>query len=639
MMNTYSKNMAVLKAQNPSLAKRIEDCQISHFRIEETKGRLNILDLDTNTYLYPLKKIDENIRYDFKRLSVQGAKLAIFLGFGLGYEYNIFIQDYLKQKKTHLILIIEESIEIFKLCLQYCDMTSILQNPNAKLWVGEEPNGYYAQVHAFFIQKNAHYYAKSMAFFYRQDYIQRSGSYYPQSIKVIQDAMSNSLLRFGDSAEDSLIGERNMFKNLSHIIKNPGIRMLQDKFQKVPAVVISTGPSLNKNKHLLKTIQDKALFICPDASLRILSQMDVKPQMITSLERIYETVKLLSGFSEEYVENIYFAAAPVIMPETYEAYPGPKITVYRNFDHFKWLELDKGMLDIQLSAGNMAFKIAHYMGCDPIILIGQDLAFSREGKTHAQGADLGENQEYTDPSYKDKIWVRGNDGKDIQTIGVWHRFLRAYETDLAQYPGLCINATEGGAFIEGTQVMDFQSAIDAHIKGRMPISFAEQIRAHFKDFTPDTIQRDYQHILRKIKFALGHLKAIMAEYGEIKDGIEAISESISAGIEGTYTKKDAQKILQLDQKRVHKEDYVVKNYRETLQLLVMHVIQAHYIQYQNDLYFIDSSMEEEVKKKSSFLMRAKDYFTQVIGLIQIIYDMILEEQQELIQNAKEFEGA
>ena len=64
------------------------------------------------------------------------------------------------------------------------------------------------------------------------------------------------------------------------------------------------------------------------------------------------------------------------MPETYANFPGEKIIVFRKFATFEWLDIKKGILDIGPSAGNMAFKVLEYLGCDPIIMIGQDLAIT-----------------------------------------------------------------------------------------------------------------------------------------------------------------------------------------------------------------------------------------------------------------------
>jgi hypothetical protein len=132
-----------------------------------------------------------------------------------------------------------------------------------------------------------------------------------------------------------------MLRNINTIINNPGVNLLKDKFKGKPGVVVATGPSLNKNKHLLKGLEDKALLISCDATLKILLAMGVKPHLVTSLEREMAVVQLFEGIQKEQVEDVYLAACPVVYPEVYQTYPGPNIVIYRRFDHFKWLQLER----------------------------------------------------------------------------------------------------------------------------------------------------------------------------------------------------------------------------------------------------------------------------------------------------------
>lgn len=88
-----------------------------------------------------------------------------------------------------------------------------------------------------------------------------------------------------------------MLANIKVILENPGINLLYNRFSEKPAIVVATGPSLNKNKHLLKGLEDKALIISVDASLKILMEMGVKPHLVTSLERVPQVANLIDGFT------------------------------------------------------------------------------------------------------------------------------------------------------------------------------------------------------------------------------------------------------------------------------------------------------------------------------------------------------
>jgi len=85
---------------------------------------------------------------------------------------------------------------------------------------------------------------------------------------------------------------------------------------------VATGPSLNKNIHLLKGLENKAVICAVDASLRVMRRHNLKPHLVTSLERVLPTAKLFEGLTKEDVEGVYLSACPVIRPETYANFPG-----------------------------------------------------------------------------------------------------------------------------------------------------------------------------------------------------------------------------------------------------------------------------------------------------------------------------
>ena len=282
-------------------------------------------------------------------------------------------------------------------------------------------------------------------------------------IKIFREAAIHIMHFIGNSPDDSLLGLKNMFDNLDVIIENPGINLIYKKFEKKPAIIVASGPSLKKNLHLLDEIKDKALIVCAESTLKILIKKGIKPHLVASLERTERTTVSFEGFNENDLTDVYLAACPVIPKKVYDAYSGPTLIVYRKFAHFTWLEIDRGMLDIKQSSANMAYKLAEAVGCDPIILIGQDLAFDSETQaTHSDFHAKGSNQ---DRYYNEKkIEVKANNGGTVFTSESWYKFLKGYEIDIANYKGTCVNATEGGAFIEGTKVMTLKEVINEYLK-------------------------------------------------------------------------------------------------------------------------------------------------------------------------------
>ena len=76
----------------------------------------------------------------------------------------------------------------------------------------------------------------------------------------------------------------NITRNLKWYIDTPSPAGLQDKYKGKPAIIVSAGPSLRKNKHLLKEMAGKAVIIAVQTTLQPLLEMGIEPNFVTSLD-------------------------------------------------------------------------------------------------------------------------------------------------------------------------------------------------------------------------------------------------------------------------------------------------------------------------------------------------------------------
>ena len=453
--DVYAKNLAALQARYPDLALMLSLVKIEKYQLAQQPGCLpNVL---INGAFYYIGNMVKFCDEQFKGFNLQNVKVPVFLGLGLGYEVMFWLQFKAKENQTQAVIIIEKDLEMFQCAMNVTDLTTLINNPKVHFIVGVPLGQLYTTLRTFY-QKNMQELlmcgATHPVFLYPAMKIGKE--YYLQAMQILFEAIYHSIQNFGNCPEDSLIGLENMLDNVSEIANNPGINLLYDKFKGRPAVIVATGPSLKKNMHLLKDLYDKALIISVDASFKFLMANGIKPHMVTSLEREHEVELFFDGFETEEVKDVYMTACPVLFNHVYESYAGPQIIVYRNFDHFKWLEIDRGILDIKLSSSNMAFKVAEALGCDPIILVGQDLAYGPDGETHATEVPFSAEGEAI-------FDVKGNIADTVRTNSGWYSFLKAFEVDIAEHNGRVINCTEGGAYIPGTAIAPFQDAIDKYI--------------------------------------------------------------------------------------------------------------------------------------------------------------------------------
>ncbi|HSV31136.1 MAG TPA: 6-hydroxymethylpterin diphosphokinase MptE-like protein [Atribacteraceae bacterium] len=633
-LNIFQKNLDTLAATDPSLAKRIQNTP-DNGRFRVVRNGLNALptlQLSSGNFTYynpadPMRDVKDQL----ESLKLRNTRLAVFLGFGLGYEALYYARHMSKEQQTTFFLIIEKEPEIFRAALKTLNLIPLLEIPQVKFIVGEEEKRLYPLLRQYLAEQSRFMFLKAMKPVYHTSALILNKEYYLNALKILRESAVHQILNFGDSPEDSLVGVRHMLANLGEIAGNPGVNLLFDKFCGKPAVVVATGPSLNKNKHLLKGLEKKALIIAADASLKILLDMGVKPHLVTSLERVPLTAELLKGFTPEETLDTYLAACPVVVPELYEAYPGPRCIVYRNFDHFRWLGIERGILDIKLSAGNMAFKVAEALGCDPIILIGQDLAFSREGTTHASGAVLGEKQDA--PLAQKILEVPGNDGQPITTTETWYSFLKGYELDLAGYSGACINATEGGAFIQGTTVMSFQETIERYIREEFhPLAI---IRKELSAFTVEDAERDLRQVLELSEKTVEDLTAIIKE---CKKGLESVrkhQDILHACLQEPERPPELRsQLAQIQREILEPKLSFAQKYRHTYQLYLMHVLQSFSIKFEMEMIAIPEKHDHRDQATAEILLQHEQWYSVIGELVKICMDVLVQGKEKLEEDVR-----
>ncbi len=625
----YEHNMQALKQHYPEIARMIRDTQISgkyqlmHWN-EDTPATL-VAPAQNFIYYEPTNP-KQDAADQITELKLKNTRLAVFLGLGLGYELNYYIDHMVAQQNTSYILVIEKDLEIFKLALMNEDMRTYLNHLQIHFIVGIVAGDLFSKLVPILHKDQIFVLARAMNPVYHSSALSLNKDYYMQVMKALREATVFEVSHYGDSPEDSLIGIENMLINIDEIVSNPGINLLFDKFKGRPAVVVATGPSLNKNKHLLQGLEDKALIIAVDASLKVLMDIGIKPHLVTSLERVPEVARFFEGFAPEQVKDVYMAACPVIMNEVYQAYPGPRVIVYRNLDHFKWLGVDKGILDIKLSAGNMAFKVAEALGCDPIILIGQDLALSRDGRTHADGNVYGEKQTYMLEG--EFIEVMGNDGQPIPTTPGLYSFLKAYELDVAAYSGTCLNATEGGAYIQGTQVMSFQEAIDRCISSDAFYPL-EIIRHQEASFSGEEKQRDLELVLTLIRETEQDIRDILADCQQGVDICEMHQEMLARCLaDAEYFNTVRSSLDELNVEILAPQERC-KQRQKTYQLFLAHVFQSYLVKFTMDMVAVPGKYDDPDLARVEILMRHVEWYRVIGGLVAICLQALLQAKEKL----------
>jgi len=604
-MNTnpeiFTNNMNALRERYPDLALMMSLVKIERYQLCQQPGCLP--NVTINGQFYYIGSIKEYCEANFAGLELDNVKVPIILGIGLGYEAIYWMAEKSREFASQSIIIFEKDVEMFMYAMNVTDLRPIIDNPKIHLFVGIPLNQIYTTLRNFYsgnLQELLMCGATQPVFLYPAMKIGKD--YYIQALQIMFEAIFHSIQNFGNCPEDSLIGLENMLDNISVIVNNPGINMLYDKFNGKPAVIVATGPSLKKNMNLLKGLEDKALILSCDASFKLLMQNGIKPHMVMSLEREHEVQQFFDGFEPEEVKDVYMTACPVLFNHVYESYTGPQIIAYRNFDHFKWLEIDRGILNIKLSSSNMAFKIAEALGCDPIILIGQDLAYGENDETHATEVPFSSEGE-------GKLLVKGNLTETVKTNTGWYAFLKAYEIDIAEHKGKVINCTEGGAYIQGTQIAKFDETISQYMTEIFnPLQI---IQDNLSQFT--TAESDTKHLHGLIEKTEKEVREIIDCCITGAEICKQYEEELKNGLEN---------IIEIRQKIIQPRLDIHTKHSNTFQKFLMHIVQSTHLKFEMECVMLHS---EPVQ----ILLQFKNWYSFVGDISEICLQSLIKAKEKL----------
>lgn len=231
--------------------------------------------------------------------------------------------------------------------------------------------------------------------------------------------------------------------NFKHILKLPDATSLAGSLAGVPALVVGAGPSLDQSLETIAANRDKLLIIAAASALAPLRSVGVYPEVAVALEARDESRQFAGADQQATV----LAAASASNPRHFTAWRGMRAVYHLQ----PWMAELAGtglVLPSGGHAGSAAFSLAIVWGCDPVVLVGQDLAYTG-GRFHAGGRPGGEN--YDRP---DTVDIPAIGGGVVPSSEEWISYIGWYQ-EAAGYlkrKGMgkrVVNATAAGAFIPG----------------------------------------------------------------------------------------------------------------------------------------------------------------------------------------------
>ncbi len=614
----FERNLATLKTHKPDLVEiALGAPEGAPLRVERDADD-NVINVFKRTpdgeVAYFSRDPDADLMALWERTDWSGASIMIVLGMGFGRELLKLMQE--DRTRLRRIIVIEPDPEMFRVALRSTPLTGLLALQGVELHVGLTLPVLTTRLYDFLLDVQNMRYVKTLTAMSSDGAQRFDGAYLAKAMGCVKQAAVESLISIGNSPQDALLGLENTLRNLPVILSTPGVTPLYGMFQGKPAVVASAGPSLSKSFDQLRAIQDEVLILCPDTSLKPLMDAGIRPHLVCSRERTPRTRLLFEGHE---AEDCWLAGVPVLDERCFDNFDGPVLSVFRLAGHFLWVGLERGILEFNGSAGNMAYRLASEMGCSPIILVGQDLAFAPDGATHVGGAATGSRQKFYD-SVK-RIQAPGNSGRPVVTTKSWLGFLHRFEYDIARSERHTINTSADGALIRGTEVMPLDEAIDKHAGPADRFDTRKRLREVLTP--PGEAQCKAQ-----IRFLDARLRQTRELCGEVisscEDGIRGATEHQQAEVPAVFQSlpPDVQMLVNHDPlKSLHKlrSDVIGKR---MFQEFVMPTAQSMLVNWEVDFYALQRTCKDGGELYRSILPRFVEWFLYVRNLTEISVNLL-----------------
>ncbi|MEW5766586.1 MAG: 6-hydroxymethylpterin diphosphokinase MptE-like protein [bacterium] len=492
---------------------------------ERLKGRLGVITI-ARAIVEPSKKGEPTLKvidrkekavsihspYDprseakkiLSQYELENKKAIIVLGFGLGYLAEEICS--VIKEDTELV-VIDPNLDLFKVALETRDMTGLLKSPHLRLLIGEE-NGRIIDYLGEIITLDR---LELVQVIEHRPSLSLEPAYYRKVMGLIKGVLEAGLMNLASLSSFGMLWQENILDNIPEIISNPPLDSLFGKFPDQPAIIISAGPSLDKNIQDLAMARGKALLISVDTALKAVLKRGIKPDIVITVDAQVKNYHHFRGLD---LNDVALVADSVCYPRIFKHFSGLKLIASHGHILMDWImEYLREEPYISLKGGGSvatyAFDLARKIGADPIIFVGQDLSFP-DNRAFVSGGSYEEqwakelagraplemkHREYIGDEF---IWRKDIYGQSVPT----HKKLAVYQEwfhwEIARTKATCINATQGGILKEGVLIMDLAEAIDQYCQAPLDIKgILEEAEIYRPKPQLERLRRDIRTIIQE----------------------------------------------------------------------------------------------------------------------------------------------
>ena len=368
--NIFIKNLTALIQKNPKLVEKLQSFVPDELpKLVQENGTYNVL--YKNNLLHnqqnPLAEANEI----FKSAENTPVSIHLIYGLGLGYLFQVASSN---SKGT--VILLETDLNILWFAFTLVDFSNDILKQN--VYIASTPDEAYEAIYKKSGMKNAPQLLSTPA---QRNLNQKNFDELVIKLKEIIGSFSLDLKFTQEKFYPSL---KMLIQNIPFLLKENPLATFKDTYKGKTAVIVSAGPTLDRNIETLKKHRGKYVLITVGTAVKTLYKYNIKPDFLCIIET-YNSSKQIDGLD---LTGVNFITEPY-------SNPALRNFEYQNiYSHISannpinafWTEVSGIDSQEYLSKGTVSYTAlnsARILGFSKIILVGQDLAYI-EGQCYSK---------------------------------------------------------------------------------------------------------------------------------------------------------------------------------------------------------------------------------------------------------------
>ena len=482
--NVFNKNIEALKVKNSVLADKL-------LKYVLTDVPQLVKENDVYNFLYK-NKLLHNPRSPLGEAleifsSAENTPIAIHLVYGLGLGYLFQVTA---AKSIGTVVLYEPDLNIMRTAFTLVDFTAYILKDN--VFLTDSFNDACEYIYKKSNMKNTPLLLST------RGYRDLDNDGFNNLVRELQEVVGRFSLDLKYTQEKFYPLLLKIVNNVPKILDEVPVLEFKDRFKNKTAVVVSAGPTLDRNIETIKKYRENIVLISVGTAMKALDAHNITPDFLCIIEA-NDCSKQITGLD---LHEVNFITEPYANPNL------RKFEFKKTYSHISsnlpvnaiWCDIAGINNEEYESKGTVSYtalNVARILGCSKIILVGQDLAYI-DGQCYSKDSAYKDlecryNEElkkweitakdfenfcmslgnYEDPETRKRIaidriqslnnslyYVKGINGDMIPTESVYAAFIKPLSEFTERYSGIeYINTSLVGAQIDGFKNMPLEDAL------------------------------------------------------------------------------------------------------------------------------------------------------------------------------------